>query len=207
MFYNGMLCGADNVGGIDNNTAVKKGRQTYENAFYTRPFRRVCGICGSDGVLKKESAYFTVEAAFILPMAILFTTVMIFMAFYSYDRCIIEQIAYEAAMRGTSNHFDNAQEAYEAANRAAARLTDGNLFALNHLTHSVSVTADSVVVSYDCKINMPLITWLGEYTDDLDFSFKVVREAKRIKQTQSIRMFRTIKGKGLRWKNDAENTG
>lgn len=151
-------------------------------------------------IKKRESAYFTVEAALILPMVILFTTVMIFMAFYSYDRCVIEQSAYEAALRGTSNHFDSAQEAYEAAEMAAGRLVDQRLFAVNDLTHSVSVTADSVIVSYSCKVNMPLIAWLSEFTDDLDFSFSVVREAKRNKQTQSIRMFRTLNGKGLDWK-------
>ena len=41
-----------------------------------------------------EKGYFTVEAALVFPMALLFTAMMIFLAFYSYDRCILEQSAY-----------------------------------------------------------------------------------------------------------------
>ena len=55
-----------------------------------------------------EKGYFTVEAALVFPMALLFTAMMIFLAFYSYDRCILEQSAYEAALRGTGNHIRSA---------------------------------------------------------------------------------------------------
>jgi len=47
----------------------------------------------------------------ILPMVMLFTVMMIFLAFYSYDRCILEHSAYEAALRWTSSHFKTAGEA------------------------------------------------------------------------------------------------
>ena len=76
-----------------------------------------------------EKGYFTVEAALVFPMALLFTAMMIFLAFYSYDRCILEQSAYEAALRGTGNHIRSAQEAYNQAYEAAARLTEEKLFA------------------------------------------------------------------------------
>lgn len=136
---------------------------------------------------KYAAAYFTVEASLILPMVLLFTVMMIFLAFYSYDRCILEQSAYEAALRGTSSHFDSANEAYEEAAIAAGRLIEDKLFALHDLKYSVSVTSDSVIVSYSCEVNMPFISWLGEYINDLDFSINISREAKRSKQTKTIR--------------------
>ncbi len=148
---------------------------------------------------KREKAYFTVEAALILPLVILFTTVMIFMAFYVHDRCIMEQSAYEAALRGTQNSIKDGQEAYNVAQIAAGRITDERLFALKDFTYSVEVTADNVRVAYHCKINMPLISWLGEYIDALDFSIDAAGEAKRIRQVQDIRFFRAINGKGLIW--------
>lgn len=145
----------------------------------------------------RESAYFTVEAALILPIVLLFMTVMIFMAFYSYDRCIIEQSAYEAALRGAGAGIEDAQEAYNTAMLAAGRLTDERLFAITDFAYDVSVTADSVTVTYGGRINMPFLAWLGEYTDDLDFSISASGEAKRIRQAQEIRFFRTVNGKGL----------
>ena len=42
---------------------------------------------------KYEDAYFTVEAALLIPMVMLFTVMMIFLSFYSYDRCILERSA------------------------------------------------------------------------------------------------------------------
>ena len=42
-----------------------------------------------------EAAYFTVEASLILPAVMLFTVMMIFLGFYSYDRCVMEHSAYE----------------------------------------------------------------------------------------------------------------
>ena len=43
----------------------------------------------------------------ILPVAMLFTVMMIFLAFYSYDRCVMEHSAYEAAMRGDEQSFQD----------------------------------------------------------------------------------------------------
>ena len=144
-----------------------------------------------------EKAYFTVEAALILPMVMLFTAVMIFMAFYSHDRCIMEQSAYEAALYGAQNCIKDAREAQREAQLAAGKLTADRLFALKDFTYEVSVTADAVAVAYHGKINMPFIVWLGDFVDDLDFSIDASKEAKRIRQVQEIRFFRTINGKGL----------
>ncbi len=141
---------------------------------------------------KSEPAYFTVEASLILPMVFLFTTMMIFLAFYSYNRCIMEQSAYEAALRGSGNHFKTAGEAYQAAENAAGRLVDGKLFALQNLTHQVTVTADYVTVSYSGTVNMPLLSWLGEYVTDLDFFMKVTSKAKRCRPTKTIRGIRIL---------------
>ena len=140
----------------------------------------------------QKSAYFTVEAALLLPLALLFITMMIFLAFYSYDRCILEQSAYEAALHGTSNHLDNAEDAYQESMNAAARLVEDRLFALRDLKYHVVATADTVTVTYYCEVNMPLITWLSTYIGNLDFSLEVHGEAKRSRQTRTIRGCRII---------------
>ena len=50
-------------------------------------------------IKRRMGGYFTVEAALILPMVILFMTTMLFVGFYVYDRCMLEHCAYEAAER------------------------------------------------------------------------------------------------------------
>lgn len=141
---------------------------------------------------KTEKGYFTVEAALVFPMVLLFTVMMIFLAFYSYDRCILEQSAYEAALRGTGNHITSAQEAYAQAYDAAGRLVDEKLFAIHDFTYEVSVTADLVTVNYHCVVNMPLMSWLCEYVSGMDLTLDIYGEARRCRQTRTVRVCRII---------------
>ena len=138
------------------------------------------------------NAYFTVEAALILPLVMLFTTMMIFLAFYSYDRCIMEQSAYEAAICGASNHIKEAKIAQKEVKKAAAGLIEGKLFAISDVTCEVKVNANDVIVSYSGNVNMPFVTWLSEYISDTDFSINVSQKARRSHQTKTIRSCRVL---------------
>lgn len=141
---------------------------------------------------KRENAYFTVEASLIFPMVFIFIIMMIFLAFYSYDRCILEQSAYEAALRGTGNHIKSSQEAYEQAYEAAKILVDEKLFAISDFDYEVSVTADLVTVNYHCKVNMPFMHLLCEYVSGIDLTLNVRGEAIRCHQTKIVRDCRII---------------
>lgn len=134
-----------------------------------------------------EDGYFTVEAALILPMALLFCVMMIFLAFYSYDRCVLEQSAYESALRGTSNHIKNANEAHVEAYSAADRLTREKLFAMHDFSYDVSVSAEFVTVNYHCAVNMPLMSWISEYVTGVDLTLDINKSAKRSGQTKFVR--------------------
>lgn len=143
---------------------------------------------------KQEPAYFTVEAALLFPMVLLFMILMIFLAFYSYDRCVLEQSAYEAALLGTGSHLDSAKASYDASAEAAAQLVEDRLFAVRNVEFQVSVTSDAVTVTYSCEMNIPFIAWLGEYIETLDFSLEVRREAPRIRPVRTIRGYRILNG-------------
>ena len=139
-----------------------------------------------------EAAYFTVEASLILPAVMLFTVMMIFLGFYSYDRCVMEHSAYEAALRGTSSHYKTAQEAEAAARTAASRLVEDKLFAMHDFQYDVSVSADFVTVDYHCVVNMPLMGWLCEYVSEIDLTLDISSKARRCRQTRTIRGCRVI---------------
>lgn len=127
----------------------------------------------------REKGYFTVEAALILPFTMMIVVFMTFLSFYCYDRCILEQCAYAAALRGSSNRFASNEEAQEEAQKAAESLISEKLFALNELQTTVQVSGVSVIVTYECKVNMPIGNLLeGIIGDDiltLEVSKKVLR--------------------------------
>lgn len=133
------------------------------------------------------TGYFTIEAALLLPMTLLFIVMMIFLGFYSYDRCILEQSAWQAAVRGSSNQFQSNEEAYQATCYAAESLIKEKLFAVKDITYGVTVTALHVEVSYECSIQMPCLTWLGEYVEDTDFTIHVKKTMYRSRQTAIVR--------------------
>jgi aspartyl/asparaginyl-tRNA synthetase len=143
--------------------------------------------------MKYENGYFTVEAALILPIALLFITMMIFWAFYVYDRSILEHSAYQAALRGTYNHMDASKSAKESQ-EAAALLVENRVFAKKELTQDVKVGLGKVSVSYHCVVNMPLQPWLGEYIrgfSDDNMTFDITKTTYKLKPAKFIRVCRT----------------
>lgn len=136
---------------------------------------------------KKEAGYFTVEAALIMPLVIAILVPMIFLSFYSYDRCVLEQCAYAAALRGSSNRFSSAEEAKKESLEAAESLITEKLFAVKEISTTVHVSALSVSVTYKCKVNMPLGTWLKELVGEDFLSLEVEKQVLRNKTVAIIR--------------------
>lgn len=136
---------------------------------------------------KKMSGYFTVEAALLLPFAMMIIVFMIFLSFYCYDRCILEQCAYAAALRGSSNCFDNTQEAYKEAQGAAELLIEKKLFAIRKVSTTVRVSAVAVTVSYKCEVNMPGDSWLRSIVGDDVLCMEVSKTVLRNKTIAVLR--------------------
>lgn len=169
---------------------VAQGKQAYKACIFAG---FMCGVCVMpDLVRKHEAAYFTVEASFILPIVMLFTVMMIFLSFYSYDRCVLEHSAYEAALRGTYSHIKTADEAASLARTAAAKLVEGKLFAMHDFKYDVAVDADKVTVHYSCVVNMPLMTWLSQYISDIDLTLDISRSAVRHRPARFVRDCRIV---------------
>ena len=155
--------------------------------------RAVCGVCTMHDLTRKsEAAYFTVEASLILPLVMLFTIMMIFLSFYSYDRCVLEHSAYEAALRGTYSHTKTAGEAAALARTAAGRLVEGKLIAARDFTYDVAVDADKVTINYHCAVNMPFMTWLARYMPNIDMTLDISRSVARHRPAQFVRGLRNI---------------
>jgi hypothetical protein len=150
-----------------------------------------------------EHAYFTLEAALVFPCVLLFTVMMIFLAFYAYDRCVLDHSAYQAALIGASNHYEDSEKALEKSKEAAAVLADDRIFALKDFNYGVSVEGKSVNVTYNCVVNMPFQPWLRQYVSgfsDEYMSYETTKSAKRLRPARIIRTCRTINNIGNKMK-------
>lgn len=139
--------------------------------------------------MKKEiKGYFTVEASLLFPFILLVQVIFIYLGIYCYDRCVLEQCAFEAAFRASSNMIHDTNRANEVAKEAAEYLVTDRLLCVTEVTNKVSATANDVTVSYQCDVIIPFITWRLEITKDLDYSIKVSRKVPRVKQIRTIRI-------------------
>lgn len=68
--------------------------------------KRVCSLfrrAGED--MEKKNAYFTVEAALVLPIVIAALLFVIYMMLFQYDRCLLEQDMGAIALWGSGGRF------------------------------------------------------------------------------------------------------
>lgn len=108
---------------------------------------------------KKAGGYFTVEASMLFPMIFVIQLFIICLSVYMYDRCVMEQCAYEAAFRGSSNMLHGNEEAQQSAKEAAENLIADRLFAVSELESTVTASATEICVVYEGKISMPFMSW------------------------------------------------
>lgn len=151
--------GSSGAGGYDEEKEVQKDKTALSPravSWISYKIRSLGGVTMRSRLGKNEAGYLTAEAALVLPFVMTTLVLMIFLSFYCYDRCILEQCAYAAALRGSSSRFGNLQEAQKEAMEAAESLASEKLFAVKEVKTAVRVSGVKVTVSYTCSVNMPL---------------------------------------------------
>lgn len=58
----------------------------------------------------KTDAYFTVEAAFLIPVVLCLFALVIYLSFFMYDRCLLTQDSYQTALYGSERKNSEDQE-------------------------------------------------------------------------------------------------
>jgi pyruvate/2-oxoglutarate dehydrogenase complex dihydrolipoamide acyltransferase (E2) component len=116
---------------------------------------------------------------------------------------VLDHSAYQAALIGASNHYEDSEKALEKSKEAAAVLADDRIFALKDFNYGVSVEGKSVNVTYNCVVNMPFQPWLRQYVSgfsDEYMSYETTKSAKRLRPARIIRTCRTINNIGNKMK-------
>ena len=95
----------------------------------------------------------TLEASLIMPLVLYVCIFIIYAGFYQYDRCIMQQDIYRAALRGSSLYGADQSEKYRAAADMMADLTKDNYIAAEY-RYEISVRK-SVSIFMEGRIRMP----------------------------------------------------
>ena len=98
--------------------------------------------------------YMTVEASVIMPIVLIVCCFIIYTGFYQYDRCVSEQDAYRAALRGADLYGADKEEKYRAVVKTLEELAADH-YAAAHCSYEVSVK-DKMYVKMKGTVRIPL---------------------------------------------------
>ena len=141
---------------------------------------------------RTENGYMTLEAAMVFPIVFTSIVLMIYLSFFIYDRCRLENCAYMASLRGSRMITESNEEIYEEVSRYAGELINGHLIAATNVTQHVEVSMNEVKVSYTAKVVPPFGTLLVRMVNRDLFTIRAEECAKKIRILMTIRGFRKI---------------
>lgn len=105
------------------------------------------------------SGYLTVEATIIVSIVLYACMFLIFMGLYKYDRCVMEQDIYRAALWSSSLYGANQSEKYRAAADLLAEMTEDGYLAVEE-RHEIRVR-NSVEIVAEGSMSIPLFGETG----------------------------------------------
>lgn len=142
--------------------------------------------------MKRMQAYFTVEAALIIPLVISVLTMTFFLFVYQYDRCLMEQdVGMLALYAGTLTTENMDEMTKQIGRRAAERYTDKYLF-WTQTKIDIDVRKDRAKIVGEGSTVLPLPKWILQ-NGQKGWSARVVRRMSRLSPTEFIRLRCRIK--------------
>lgn len=104
------------------------------------------------------SAYMTLEATFVLLLTFAVILFLFYAGIYQYDRCVIKQNAYIAAMRGSRYYAGNPGKVLTESKRNFEELSEDSYVALSYESHVEYAGSiwKKVRISLDGQLRIPV---------------------------------------------------
>ena len=139
---------------------------------------------------KKLSGYFTVEAAFVMPVVICVMALVCYLGFFMCNRCLLLQDAYIMGLRGSR------QEGLSNDKTATYILEQGkdilqNYYAISEIDKSVRVEAGEITVTLECEMKVPFAFFSWE--EEKMSSVWSLRKEKKIDRTKPVDFIRACR--------------
>lgn len=141
--------------------------------------------------MRKKNAYFTVEAALILPLAISALLLVCFLVIFQYDRCLLEQdMGLLALYAGTVSAENEAETARLIENRAA-ELSREKYVAWETEKLRITVEKSGMRIEGRGRLTFPLPEW-NLFNRRNVWGVKAFRRTVRVSPVDFIRIYRRI---------------
>ncbi len=97
---------------------------------------------------------YTVEASLLFPFILSVIVFIMYMSFFLHDRCVMNQSAYQAALRASRIKTDD-NRVMGTAERAAGELMEKTVLATSNVTHSIDISGTEIKVRYEGNLRIP----------------------------------------------------
>lgn len=136
--------------------------------------------------------YLTVEASLIMPIVLYVCIAIIYLGFFQYDRCLMRQDAYRAALKGSSAFRDDNQRVFNTAYEKMEELASEKYMATS-CDYKITVQ-DKVSVLVEGSVHMPFRGIAG-FVKASEWTIREKAESKCINPVIFIRTCRQIEKK------------
>lgn len=141
----------------------------------------------------KRDAYFTVEAALVLPMVMSALILTVFLFLFQYDRCLLEQDMNMLAVCAGTVTAENRDALEKSIRESAAGISADKYVAWKMEELQAVVNGDKVSVRGRGSLILPVPEW-NLFGKENTWSAGGQRETRRISPADYIRLYRKIKG-------------
>lgn len=141
--------------------------------------------------MKKKNAYFTVEAALVLPISMGAFLLIIFLFVFQYDRCLLEQDVGLLTLYAATLEAQDETEAVMLIRSRASELSREKYVAWETERLWITVEKGGVRIEGEGKLTFPLPEW-NLFNKDNVWSAKISRGSTRVAPTDFIRIYRRI---------------
>lgn len=141
---------------------------------------------------KETGAYLTVEAALVMPIVLAVVIFVMYMLFFQYDRCLMEQNAGVFALRGCTLQIPDKEERLLKLQQMPLQ-KDEKYLAWEALKPSITLKGNKILLEQSGHLKFPfanLLSWQGRDVWDSSICF----ENHRIHPVEFIRNCRKVLG-------------
>lgn len=138
---------------------------------------------------RTAKGYMTVEAAFLITWTVFLFVLLIYLSFYSYDKCVLFQDAYIVCFRGSIQKEEDQVVPY--INAHMQQQFGRKYFGVGKVQGTVDRNGNTTSVTGECQVKVPIRQFLT-MQDRAGWKIKTKAKAQIINPTKVIRKCRWV---------------
>lgn len=138
---------------------------------------------------RTAKGYMTVEAAFLITWTVFLFVLLIYLSFYSYDKCVLFQDAYTVCFKGSIQKEENQVVPYITAHMQEQ--FGKKYFGVGKVQGTVDRNGNTTSVTGECQVKVPIRQFFTMH-DRAGWKIKTKAKAQIINPTKVIRKCRLV---------------